>query len=175
MDSSGTESVLLVEVPAAEAAVGRHREHLDANAPLGIPAHITVLSPFMPPHMISPLVLAELERVFASIRRFHFQLAATDWFGEETLWLAPTDPAPFRALTDGVYQAFPAFPPFGGQHDVLIPHLTIGHGHPVNELRAAEKSIQAQLPIEAHAATVTLMTEQSAGGQWAKAATFNLT
>ena len=175
MDISGTESVLLVEVPAAEAAVGQHREHFDANAPLGIPAHITVLSPFMPPHMINPLALAELERVFASIRRFHFQLAATDWFGEETLWLAPTDPAPFRALTDGVYEAFPAFPPFGGQHDVLVPHLTIGHGRPVSELRAAEKSIQAQLPIEAEAATVTLMTEQSAGGQWAKAATFNLT
>jgi hypothetical protein len=174
MDSSGTESVLLVEVPAAEAAVGRHREHLDANTPLGIPAHITVLSPFMPPHIIGPLVRAELGRVFASIQRFHFQLAVTDWFGEETLWLAPTDPAPFRALTDGVYEAFPAFPPFGGQHDVLIPHLTIGHGHPVHELRAAEKAIQAQLPIEADAVTVTLMTEQSAGGPWEKAATFNL-
>lgn len=67
--------MLLVEVPAAEDAVRWHREHLDANA--GIPAHATVLSPFMPPQMISPFVLAELERVFASIRRFHFQLAAT--------------------------------------------------------------------------------------------------
>jgi hypothetical protein len=174
VDSSGTESVLLVEVPAAEAAVGRHREHLDVNASLGIPAHITVLSPFMPPQMISPLVLTDLERVFASIRRFHFQLAETGWFGDEVLWLALADPGPFRTLTDGVHRAFPAFPPFGGQHEVLIPHLTIGHGRPVNELRAAEKSVQAQLPIEADAATVTLMTEQSAGGQWAKAATFNL-
>ncbi|MBO0822236.1 MAG: 2'-5' RNA ligase family protein [Actinobacteria bacterium] len=174
MDGSGAESVLLVEVPEAEAAVGRHRERLDANAALGIPAHITVLSPFMPPQVLSPLVLAELERVFARIRRFHFQLAATDWFGEEVLWLAPTDPAPFRALTDGVYQAFPAFPPFGGQHRVLIPHLTIGHSRPVHELRVAERSIQARLPIGADAGTVTLMTEQSAGGQWVKAATFSL-
>jgi hypothetical protein len=174
MDSLGTESVLLVEVPAAEVTVGRHRENLDANASLGIPAHITVLSPFMAPQMISPLVLAELERVFASIRRFHFQLAATGWFGEEVLWLAPTEPAHFGALTDGVYKAFPAFPPFGGQHDELIPHLTVGHGRPLNELRAAEKSIRPQLPIEADVTTVTLMTEQSAGGQWAKAATFAL-
>jgi hypothetical protein len=174
MDGLGNESVLLVEVPAAEAVVGRHREHLDANALLGIPAHVTVLSPFMPPQMIGPVVLAELEQVFASIRRFHFQLASTGWFGEEVLWLAPTDPAPFHALIDGVYQAFPAYPPFEGRHDVVIPHLTIGHGHPVNELRAAEQSIQPQLPIEADATTVTLMTEQSAGGQWANAATFAL-
>jgi 2'-5' RNA ligase superfamily len=166
--------VLLVEVPAAEAAVGRHRERLDANASLGIPAHITVLSPFMPPHMISPLVLAELEQVFASIPRFHFQLAAAGWFGDEVLWLAPADPAPFHALTDGVYQAFPAFPPFGGQYDQVIPHLTVGLGRPVNELRAAERSVQAQLPIEADVTAVTLMTEQSAGGQWAKAAAFTL-
>jgi len=174
MDGSGTESVLLVEVPAAEPAVHWHREHLDANASLGIPAHITVLSPFTPPQLISPLVLAELERVFSQHRRFHFQLAATGWFGQDVLWLAPTDPAPFRALTDSVYQAFPAYPPFGGQHEVLIPHLTIGHGYPPNELRAAETSILPQLPIEAEAATITLMTEQSAGGQWDKAATFHL-
>jgi hypothetical protein len=174
MDSTGTESVLLVEVPTAEPAVRWHREQLDANASLGIPAHITVLSPFMPPPMISPLVLAELERVFTSIRRFRFQLAATGWFGEELLWLGPTDPGPFRTLTEAVYQAFPAFPPFGGQHEELIPHLTVGHGRPVNELLAAEKSIQPQLPIEADATAVTLMTEQSAGGQWAKAATFTL-
>jgi len=128
----------------------------------------------MPPQMISPLVLAELEQVFASIRRFRFKLIATDWFGEEVLWLALADPVPFRALTEGVYRAFPAFPPFGGQHDVLIPHLTIGHGRPVNELRAAERSVQAHLPIEADANTVTLMTEHSAWGQWSNSATFNL-
>jgi hypothetical protein len=174
MNSSGTESVLLVEVPAAEAAVGRHREQLDVNAALGIPAHVTVLSPFMPPQMITPRVLAELEQVFLSIRRFRFQLAATGWFGAQTLWLAPTEPAHFLALTDGVYQAFPAFPPFGGRHDELIPHLTVGHGHSLNDLQAAEKSIQPLLPIEADATTVTLMTEQSAGGQWAKAAVFAL-
>jgi hypothetical protein len=172
--SSGTESVLLIEVPVAEAAVGRHREGLDVNASLGIPAHITVLSPFMPPHMISPPVLAELEQVFANFRRFHFQLAGTGWFGEETLWLAPAEPDPFRALTDGVYRAFPAFPPFEGRHTELIPHLTVGHGHPVEELRAAEKAIQAHLPIEADATAVTLMTEQAPGGQWARATTFTL-
>jgi 2'-5' RNA ligase superfamily len=139
MGSPDAESVLLVEVPAAEAAVGLHRAHLDANASLGIPAHITVLSPFMPPQMISPLVLAELERMFASIKRLRFQLAATDWFGEEVLLLALTDPAPFRALTDGVYKAFPAFPPFEGKHDVLIPHR---RSRPSGERAAGRREVR---------------------------------
>jgi 2'-5' RNA ligase superfamily len=130
----GSESVLIVEVPEAEAAVGRHRERLDANASLGIPAHFTVLSPFMPPEDVGPLVLGELERLFAGFRGFRFQLTSTSWFGDETLWLAPRDPAPFRALTASVYAAFPAFPPFGGRHEVLIPHLTVGHGHPVVDM-----------------------------------------
>jgi 2'-5' RNA ligase len=154
--------------------VARHRERLDANALLGVPAHITVLFPFMPPEAIGPPVLRVLERLFAAVHRFHFELADTDWFGDQVLWLAPRDPAPFRALTQRVYEAFPAFPPFGGRHDDVVPHLTVGMGHPVEEMRAAEESVQEHLPIGACAAAVTLMIEQSAGGQWARAASFAL-
>jgi len=172
--SPGSPSVLLVEVPEAEPAVARHRERLDATALLGIPAHVTVLFPFMPPEAIGPPVLGVLERLFAAVGRFRFELARADWFGDEVLWLAPRDFAPFRALTQGVYEAFPAFPPFEGRHDDVIPHLTVGIGHPVEEMRAAERSVREYLPIEACAAAVTLMTEQSAGGQWARAASFAL-
>jgi hypothetical protein len=65
--SAGLQSVLLVEVPEAEPAVARHRERLDANALLGIPAHVTVLFPFMPPQMIGPPVLGDLERLFVAV------------------------------------------------------------------------------------------------------------
>ena len=41
------QSCLILEVPEAEAAVGQHREKLDAIARLGVPAHFTVLFPFM--------------------------------------------------------------------------------------------------------------------------------
>jgi hypothetical protein len=174
MASPGSESALLVEVPEAEPAVAWHRERLDPNAALGIPAHITVLAPFMSPEMISPSVLGDLERLFGAVRRFRFELARTDWFGDVVLWLAPRDPAPFRALTQCVYEAFPAFPPFKGRHDDVKPHLTVGIGHPVTDMRAAEKSVQVHLPIEASAVAVTLVTEQSAGGLWARAARFTL-
>jgi hypothetical protein len=174
MASPGPQSGLIVEVPEAEPAVARHRERLDANALLGIPAHITVLFPFMPPETIDPATLRQLEHLFAAVSRFRFQLDDTDWFGHDALWLAPHDPRPFRALTNRVYQAFPAFPPYKGEFHDVVAHLTIGHGHPVDELRAAEKAVQAHLPIDAHAAAVTLMIQQSARGQWTRAATFTL-
>jgi len=78
------------------------------------------------------------------------------------LWLAPRDPGPFRALAQLVFSSYPAFPPFEGRFSDVVPHLTIGHRHPLGALRAAERSVQAHLPIEASAAAVTLMTQQSA-------------
>jgi 2'-5' RNA ligase len=172
--SPGPYSGLIVEVPEAEPVVARLRERLDASAPLGIPAHITVLFPFMPPSAIDPAVLAELAHLFAAISRFRFRLDHTDWFGNEVLWLAPRDPGPFRALIEAVHQAFPAFPPFEGQFSDVVPHLTVGKGHPVSDLRAAEESVRAHLPIDGHATEVTLVTQQSAGGRWTGAATFAL-
>jgi 2'-5' RNA ligase len=172
--SLGPQSALIVEIPAAEPTVARYRDRLDASAPLGVPAHVTVLFPFMPPATIDPAVLAELEHLFAGVSRFRFQLDHTDWFGQDVLWLGPREPGSFRALTDRVYQAFPAFPPYEGQFDVVVPHLTIGHGHRLDDLRAAEHSVQVHLPIDAHATVVTLITQQTAGGRWIRTATFAL-
>lgn len=167
-------SGLMIEIPEADPAVARHRERLDASARLGIPAHITVLSPFILPQAISTAALARLERLFAAVSQFRFQLDRTAWFGDEVLWLAPRDPGPFRALTRSVVEAFPAFPLYEGQFGDSTPHLTVGHGHPLTDLRAAEESVQAHLPIDAQATAVTLVTQQSAAEQWTKAATFTM-
>jgi 2'-5' RNA ligase superfamily len=174
MTSPGPQSGLIVEVPEAEAAVGRLRASLDASAPLGVPAHITVLFPFMPPAAIDEAVLAELDRLLMTVSRFSFRLDRTDWFGAEVLWLAPHDPGPFRALTQRVFETFPAFPPFEGQFDDIVPHLTVGHGHLLEDLRGAEESVRPHLPIDGRATSVTLITQQSGRGQWIKTATFSL-
>jgi len=168
----GAQSGLIVEVPAAEPAVRRHRDRLDASAPLGVPAHITVLFPFMSPEAIDDAVVAAIGRVFAGVRAFRFELSHTDWFGGEVLWLGPRDPQPFRALTDAACRAFPAFPPYEGRFDTVVPHLTIGEGHHRDDMIAAESAVRPYLPIEASAATVTLMTQQQAGGRWARRASF---
>ena len=47
-----TVSAVLVQVPEAERVVSRHRARLDAAATAGVPAHVTVLFPFVPPAAI---------------------------------------------------------------------------------------------------------------------------
>ena len=118
------ESALLVAVPAAEAAVGGHRARLDPSARDGVPAHLTVLYPFLPPTEIGPGVLAELARLFAGAARFFFTLDQVRWFGESVVWLGPADDSPFRALTELAAGAYPSCSPYGGVYTDVVPHLT---------------------------------------------------
>lgn len=168
-------SVLLAEIPAAEDLVAPQRRRLDPNASLGVPAHVTVLYPFLPASALGPEVRGELARLFASFPKFSFTLDRTDWFGENVLWLGPRDPGPFSALTELVVAAFPDYPPFEGQHDEVIPHLTVGHTRPIGELRAAEAAIRPGLPVSGSVTAVTLMTgPASDDAPWTKADEFPL-
>lgn len=175
MSDENLESALLLAVPAADPAVGRHRDRFDSSAPLGVPPHITVLFPFMPPAAIDSEVLARLSGLFAAVAPFTVTLDHTDWFGDHLLWLGPRDPAPMRALTRLAFEAFPGYPPYGGRHEDVVPHLTVGDAGSARELRAAEAAIRPHLPIEALATEVTLMTgSPTALRSWTIIATFPL-
>src|SRR5712675_2883024 len=54
------ESALIVRVPAAEPHVSGLRARFDPAAALGVPAHVTVLYPFVPPDRITAAVLARV-------------------------------------------------------------------------------------------------------------------
>lgn len=168
------QSGLIVEVPESEAAVGRYRDALDGSARLGVPAHITVLFPFMPPHQIDATILARLQQLFALEEPFDVELTRTSWFDRDILWLAPQDPQPFRTLTRHVFSAFPGFPPFAGQFADVVPHLTVAHGGDPAQMHAAERAVGGMLPIHGRVERVTLMTQTEAGGAWDRAATFPL-
>jgi hypothetical protein len=176
------ESALLVCVPAAEPTVGTYRARLDASAREGVPAHLTVLYPFLPPALIDDAVLAALAALFGCVTAFGFTLDRVRWFGDEVVWLGPADEAPFRALTGMAFAAFPSCPPYGGAYADVIPHLTVGDHGGAAELRAAAEAVSRWLPIEAVATEVTLMTGTRPGtrpdadprARWHPVATFPL-
>jgi 2'-5' RNA ligase len=174
------ESALLIVVPAAETAVGEHRARLDPSARGGVPAHLTVLCPFLPPPLIDDAVLASLAALFAAFPAFAFTLDRVGWFGDEVVWLGPSDARPFRALTSLAWEAFPSCVPYGGRYADVVPHLTIGHKEDVAALRAAGQAVRAHLPVEAAATEVTLMAGPSPGapgatpGQWRELGAFPL-
>ena len=131
-----SESAVIVAVPEAQSVVGSFRTDLDRAALRGVPPHVTVLYPFLPPEQIDAGTRAALAEAVASTEAFDVVLARVGWFGDTVVWLAPEPDGPFRALTQAVHHRFPQCPPYGGVHSDSIPHLTIGHDAPVDHLRA---------------------------------------
>jgi len=160
------ESAVIVAVPEAENAVSSWRNRLDPAAGRGVPAHITVLYPFLPPAEINDAVLEALADVIAAVPTFDCALARVRWFGSTVLWLDPDPAEPFRELTTRVWRRFPQCSPYGGRHAELIPHLTIGDGAPLPELQAAARSVQAALPIRAGVTHARLICGSMEPNSW---------
>jgi 2'-5' RNA ligase len=154
--SEAAESGLVVPVPAATPVVAPWRERLDRTAVHGVPAHITVLYPFVPPSQVGPDVTRQLAELFAAAPPFDFALRQVGWFDDEVVYLAPEPAEPFVGLTHRVMDAFPAYLPYEGAYDQVTPHLTVGAGAHA-DLRRAADAVQASLPINARAGDVWLM------------------
>lgn len=168
------QSAIIAKVPTAERLVADLRQRFDGTAALGVPAHITVLSPFMPVEQITPSVLHQLQDALAQMRAFDFSLETIGRF-PATTYLAPTSPERFIALTMAVVARFPDYPPYRGLHKQVVPHLTVAHGDAANAA-TAEIELRDRLsghgPIHARCENLALLENTS--GQWKTLQEFSL-
>jgi 2'-5' RNA ligase len=169
-----TESAVIVAVPEAENVVGPHRAGLDRSASWGVPAHVTVLYPFVPPSKIDDRVIRILAGALQTVPAFGITFSRIAWFGDEVVWLAPEPDQPFRELIRVVSARFPDYLPYGGTYAELIPHLTIGHTAPVDALRAAAAAVEPLLPIDAHIGGALLIQGRHAPRSWQTVAELSL-
>lgn len=137
-------SALIVRVPEADPYVADLRARFDPVASRGVPAHVTILVPFVPPARIDADVLRRLRAALADTRSFAFRLAEVRRF-DDVVYLAPEPAAPFIALTAAVHGTFPDHPPYGGVHASVVPHLTVAHLRGVAQ-RAVEEKLWRALP-----------------------------
>ena len=174
--SGATETAVLVLVPDAEHAVAEHRAHLDMAASWGVPAHLSVVYPFVPPEDVDDRVLAGLAAAIGTVPAFDCVFPRTDWFGPDVLWLAPEPDAPFRELTRAVVTAFPAHLPYGGIHGDSVPHLTVGELRlgSAEGLAAAQRAVHTHLPIRARVDRAVLLAGRPERGAWRPVAEFAL-
>lgn len=162
-----THSAVVVTVPEAEPVVGHYRRGLDASAGWGVPAHVTVLFPFLDPGELDDAVHQRLTRAVAGVPEFAVTFPHTGWFTQQVLWLAPEPAEPFRVLTSAVAAAFPSHPPYGGAFDDVVPHLTVGLDAPEETLRAVERQLTPTLPVHTRVTNVqVLVGRPEAGGSW---------
>ncbi|SPF07190.1 hypothetical protein SMA5143A_8038 [Streptomyces sp. MA5143a] len=88
------------------------------------------------------------------------------------LYLAPEPDAGFRSLTEAIVERWPEYPPFGGQFDDVVPHLTVAQGQDEVVLAKAEADLLTGLPVIAQVSTVDLLIHD--GTQWRHRASFSL-
>lgn len=163
--SEPRESALIVPAPEAEALVSAWRERYDDSARTGVPAHLTVLYPFLPPDEIGPGDLERLATLFASAPATPYRLTAARRFPRGVLYLAPEPDAFFRELTDRIWALYPDWPPYGGQFPEVIPHLTVAQSADQDLLDGVEAAMLPHLPVTAQASEVWLML-QSGDDRW---------
>ncbi|MFD7787657.1 2'-5' RNA ligase family protein [Streptomyces nojiriensis] len=162
---------LIVRIPEAEPAVRAWRERLDPSAQAGVPAHVTVLFPFLDESRIDALVYSALADMLGGHQGFDL------WFEScgrlpEVLYLVPEPDTQLRRLTEAIADRWPEAPPYGGRFVELVPHLTIAQGQEDAVLEEIEADLAGRLPFTSHVASVELMVHD--GVKWQERASFAL-
>ncbi len=145
---------------------------------MGIPAHVTILYPFVPPPAISDDVVRALADLFAGFEAFDCTFARTKRFPAGVLYLEPNPAGRFTQLTDAVWRRFPGYPPYEGAFDTVIAHLTVVDCAASDccddagaTLGDAERAVARGLPVSGRAADVSLYTKNE---RWVEAERFPL-
>ena len=167
------ETALLVPVAAAEPLVHKHRLALDPVAPLGVPAHVTVLYPFIPPDEVDQSVYDAITDVLAGFPPFDFTLTEVRQFASGVIYLVPEPPKPFVAITEALTDRWPEHQPYGGTYPDVIPHLSVAMANGDTDATALEADLNGGLPLQSHAEAVWLMEGQP-DDRWAIRAVFPL-
>jgi hypothetical protein len=144
--------------------VGPWRARYDAAALTGVPAHVTLLYPFLDGGRIGADVLSGLTLLFAAAAPIRFELAEPRRF-PGILYLAPRPDEPMRELTRRIWARHPETPPYGGAFPEITPHLTVAQVADPAVLDEVEAAVVPALPIGAHVAEAWLMVH-GPGERW---------
>jgi 2'-5' RNA ligase len=166
------QTALLAVVDEAEPLVGLWRRRFDSSASAGVPAHVTVLFPFLDIDRIDTAVVDGLRTLIGNHSPFAVRFAGCRRF-PDVLYLDPTPDQPFRALTEAVAAQWPEAPPYGGQFVDVVPHLTVAHGQKPLVFDEVEAALTARLPVDAVISSVSLFVCD--GERWHLHAEFPLT
>jgi 2'-5' RNA ligase len=171
MPSTEPVSAVVVRVPLPARLAGL-RAQRDWAASVGVPAHVTVLFPFVPAVRLVPAVRRELAAIGRTVEPFEVRFEQVGRF-PGVVYLAPEPAATFSALTAAVHARFPDFPPYEGVFEVVLPHLTITEPNEDEPDEAALDAIAGaaarELPFGARVSRLEVLVEGDDGrwrGRW---------
>jgi len=157
-----SESAIVVRI-RVPAAIDRLRRARDRAARRGVPAHVTILYPFVAAPELTPAVRGQVAAIAGEFRAFEVTFATVArWPG--VVYREPDPSSRFAALIDRCAAAFPEHPPYAGTIAEVIPHLTVVEGDDV-DVEEIVAAAQAALPFQAMAEALEVLVEGD-DGRW---------
>ena len=154
------ESALIVPV-ALPATLEQLRDRFDPSASQGVPGHITLLYPFMPPGKQQHEVLTRVALIAAAVPAFSFTLGRVQRW-PDVVSLLPDPSEPFSRLVRALAEDFPDYPPYAGAHAVndIMPHVTIAQSRRPEDLDRAQEALSTLEPITMRCEEVAFIARQ---------------
>ena len=148
----------MIAIDDAEPFDELRRELMPSEVAAGIPFHVTLLSPFGE-------LADEARAFFAGRKPLEFALTRVAVW-PDVLYLVPEPDAELRALMTALFERFPEWPPYGGIHDEVLPHATLGEGIDAASVRDdVARRLAPHLPHRCQAHDVALL-EEFAPDRW---------
>ena len=168
-----TETGLVIPVPSLEDFVAAWRPKVDREVPEGVPAHVTVLYPFLSPGDIDEVV-EDLRSFLAEWPSFPYTLEDVGWFGNRVVFVRPQPSVAFMGLTDAMSARY-GVKPYGGEIEDPQPHVTVGFEGKPEDMRRVARAAAALLPIESQRADeVWLVQGTPKPPRWTRTHRFDL-
>ena len=142
---------------------GLRMEH-DPSAVAGVPPHLTLMFPFIPPPDLSVPKIDALEKLMKEAEPFDFALTRVSEFEQGVVYLAPEPAAPFVSLTREIGRQF-GLQPFGGEFgEDPVAHLTVAYRAAPSTRKQIADALHPLLPISLRAVEAWLMTGSNVRG-----------
>jgi 2'-5' RNA ligase len=140
------------------------RQNVD-DAADGLPAHLTLLYPFVDPADLTLATRRTLTRVARGHASFAYALRGmADW--PDTIYVAVEPTAPFARLQHDLQAAFPDYPIYGRDATFrFVPHVTVAEGPAVADPAIGADPGWEALP-QAREATSIEVIASGADGTW---------
>jgi len=163
-------TALVAPVRAAEPVIGEYRRAHTPSGRAGMPAHVTVLAPFIHASRLDSFDRHTLSDTIGRFRGFDLRLSSFGVFDDiACLWLRPQPAAPFSEITDALRDVYVEVE-YPTDH---VPHVTIGSRLSEKKLEEIKSELAPRLPIRGRVDRVVLY-ERGADGRWADRYRFRL-
>jgi hypothetical protein len=161
------QSALILPVPAADPVLDAVRGRVPGLV-RDVPAHVSVLYPFLPADQLTDEVVTRLGEVFAGCAPIPVEFRELVVAGGFS-YLPPEPAAPLDALIAAVRALWPAVLRYGGAHGDAPAHLTVAMGLDAGTEPLVRDAVTPLLPVRADLADAWLVVFTD---RWFPRATF---